>query len=224
MTDRISINNNGNIPVGSALIDNVQNNNIQNEQNVDQPNNVEKQQIIDNIKNDIGLNDVINGVANGNNLQSNVDGHNGKHVNVMDQNLHNIIQNQDLNPPARNGQPENNPINQEQQNQSFINEEPEDNVVNQGQENLQIGNEHDNEVNPQQQPQVQNQAVGKEWDFSKAEGLKDLVKNSYDNIRADIKGDKYIEELEDTLTQKYEGLTQNNPVLKHQLKPIFFFF
>lgn len=221
MTDRISINNNGNIPVGSALIDNVQNNNIQNEQNVDQPNNVEKQQIIDNIKNDIGLNDVINGVANGNNLQSNVDGHNGKHVNVMDQNLHNIIQNQDLNPPARNGQPENNPINQEQQNQSFINEEPEDNVVNQGQENLQIGNEHDNEVNPQQQPQVQNQAVGKEWDFSKAEGLKDLVKNSYDNIRADIKGDKYIEELEDTLTQKYEGLTQNNPVLKHQLKPIF---
>ena len=221
MTDRISINNNGNIPVGSALIDNVQNNNIQNEQNVDQPNNVEKQQIIDNIKNDIGLNDVINGVANGNNLQSNVDGHNGKHVNVMDQNLHNIIQNQDLNPPARNGQPENNPINQEQQNQSFINEEPEDNVVNQGQENLQIGNEHDNEVNPQQQPQVQNQAVGKEWDFSKAEGLKDLVKNSYDNIRADIKGDKYIEELEDTLTQKYEGLTQNNPVLKNQLKPIF---
>lgn len=221
MTDRISINNNGNIPVGSALIDNVQNNNIQNEQDVDQPNNVEKQQVIDNIKNDIGLNDVINGVANGNNLQSNVDGHNGKHVNVMDQNLHNIIQNQDLNPPAGNGQPENNPINQEQQNQSFINEEPEDNVVNQEPENLQIEIEHDNEVNPQQQPQVQNQAVGKEWDFSKAEGLKDLVKNSYDNIRADIKGDKYIEELEGSLTQKYEDLTQNNPVLKNQLKPIF---
>ena len=35
MTDRISINNNGNIPVGSALIDNVQNNNIQNEQDVE---------------------------------------------------------------------------------------------------------------------------------------------------------------------------------------------
>ena len=221
MTDRISINNNGNIPVGSALIDNVQNNNIQNEQNVDQPNNVEKQQVIDNIKNDIGLNDVINGVANGNNLQSNVDGHNGKHVNVMDQNLHNIIQNQDLNPPAGNGQPENNPINQEQQNQSFINEEPEDNVVNQEPENLQIEIEHDNEVNPQQQPQVQNQAVGKEWDFSKAEGLKDLVKNSYDNIRADIKGDKYIEELEGSLTQKYEDLTQNNPVLKNQLERVY---
>ena len=221
MTDRISINNNGNIPVGSSLIDNVQNNNIQNEQNVDQSNNVDKQQLIDNIKNDIGLNDVINGVANGNNLQSNVEGQNGKHVDVIDPDLHNISQNQDLNPPAGNDQPENKPINQEQQNQSFINEEPEDNVVNQGQENLQIGNEHDNEVNPQQQPQVQNQAVGKEWDFSKAEGLKDLVKNSYDNIRADIKGDKYIEELEDTLTQKYEDLTQNNPVLKNQLENVY---
>ena len=221
MTDRISINNNGNIPVGSSLIDNVQNNNIQNEQNVDQSNNVDKQQVIDNIKNDIGLNDVINGVANGNNLQSNVEGQNGKHVDVIDPDLHNISQNQDLNPPAGNDQPENKPINQEQQNQSFINEEPEDNVVNQDQENLQIGNEHNNEVNPQQQPQVQNQAVGKEWDFSKAEGLKDLVKNSYDNIRADIKGDKYIEELEDTLTQKYEDLTQNNPVLKNQLENVY---
>ena len=221
MTDRISINNNGNIPVGSSLIDNVQNNNIQNEQNVDQSNNVDKQQLIDNIKNDIGLNDVINGVANGNNLQSNVEGQNGKHVDVIDPDLHNISQNQDLNPPAGNDQPENKPINQEQQNQSFINEEPEDNVVNQDQENLQIGNEHNNEVNPQQQPQVQNQAVGKEWDFSKAEGLKDLVKNSYDNIRADIKGDKYIEELEDTLTQKYEDLTQNNPVLKNQLENVY---
>lgn len=221
MTDRISINNNGNIPVGSALIDNVQNNNIQNEQNVDQSNNADKQQVIDNIKNDIGLNDVINGVANGNNLQSNVEGQNGKHVDVIDPDLHNIIQNQDLNPPAGNDLHENNPINQEQQNQSFINEEPEDNVVNQEQENLQIEIEHDNEVNPQQQPQVQNQAVGKEWDFSKAEGLKDLVKNSYDNIRADIKGDKYIEELEDTLTQKYEDLTRNNPVLKHQLENVY---
>ena len=104
MTDRISINNNGNIPVGSSLIDNVQNNNIQNEQNVDQSNNVDKQQLIDNIKNDIGLNDVINGVANGNNLQSNVEGQNGKHVDVIDPDLHNISQNQDLNPPAGNDQ------------------------------------------------------------------------------------------------------------------------
>lgn len=219
MTDRISINNNGNIPVGSALIDNVQNNNIQNEQNVDQPNNVENQQVIDNIKNDIGLNDVINGVANGNNLQSNVEVQNGKHVDVIDPDLHKDNQNPE-NLQVENEQHENNEVNQEPENLLIGNEQHENNEVHQDPENLQIENEQNNEVNPQQ-PQVQNQPVGKEWDFSKAEGLKDLVKNSYDNIRADIKGDKYIEELESSLTQKYEDLTKNNEDRKNQLKPIF---
>ncbi len=200
MTDRISINNNGNIPVGSALIDNVQNNNIQNEQNVDQSNNVEKQQVIDNIKNDIGLNDFINGAVNGNNLQSKVEGQNGKHVDVIDPDLHKD--------------------NQNPENLQVGNEQHENNEVHQDLENLQVENEQNNDVNPQQ-PQVQNQPVGKEWDFSKAEGLKDLVKNSYDNIRDDIKGDKYIDELEVALNQKYNDVTKNNEARKTQLKPIF---
>jgi|GEM_PF-1065580 hypothetical protein len=238
MTDRISINNNGNIPVGSALIDNVQNNNIQNEQNVDQSNNVEKQQVIDNIKNDIGLNDFINGAVNGNNLQSKVEGQNGKHVDVIDPDLHKDNQNPEnlqveneqhennevhQNPEnlqAENEQHENNEVHQDPENLQVGNEQHENNEVHQDLENLQVENEQNNEVNPQQ-PQVQNQPVGKEWDFSKAEGLKDLVKNSYDNIRDDIKGDKYIDELEVALNQKYNDVTKNNEARENQLKPIF---
>lgn len=81
-----------------------------------------------------------------------------------------------------------------------------------------------NEVNPNNEQQVvnqpQNQPVGKEWDFSKAEGLKDLVKNSYDKIKSDIKADKNIDDLKTAIFQKFQAVTGKNAQLNAQLQPI----